>query len=328
MSRYIQQIVEYFFHHDVKGDIVTRVQQRILLGGHDAEDAFRKMWAECDEVVVDDAKTEKAFAKLSSALQNDTCDGGHLHWLKIAAIWLIPVIMLSASAYFYISATQKDKLYSKVEFIHRFTAYGERSRIVLPDSSVVWLNGGSSLTYPSTFSPEERNVCLVGEGFFEVKKNTKRPFTVDINKMKLKVVGTSFNVFSYPSNPQVTVTLQTGKLKIDMAGQKKSYMLQPNDQLLLDTKTGKTEMRHVNAVDYSIWRVPTLYFEETKLVYVLQQIERAYNVKIHIQNSRYNNQTIRAHFNTNEKIEDIMCVIKMLIPQLNYEIDGNEIFIK
>ena len=168
----------------------------------------------------------------------------------------------------------------------------------------------------------------MGEGFFEVKKNTKRPFTVDINKMKLKVVGTSFNVFSYPSNPQVTVTLQTGKLKIDMAGQKKSYMLQPNDQLLLDTKTGKTEMRHVNAVDYSIWRVPTLYFEETKLVYVLQQIERAYNVKIHIQNSRYNNQTIRAHFNTNEKIEDIMCVIKMLIPQLNYVIDGNEIFIK
>ena len=92
MSRYIQQIVEYFFHHDVKGDIVTRVQQRILLGGHDAEDAFRKMWAECDEVVVDDAKTEKAFAKLSSALQNDTCDGGHLHWLKIAAIWLTPFI--------------------------------------------------------------------------------------------------------------------------------------------------------------------------------------------------------------------------------------------
>ena len=71
-----------------------------------------------------------------------------------------------------------------------------------------------------------------------------------------------------------------------------------------------------------------MYFEEAKLIYALQQIERAYNVKIHVQNSRYNNQTIRAHFNADDKIEDIMKVIKMLIPQLNYEIDGNEIFIK
>ena len=328
MSRYIQQIVDYFFHHDVKGEIATKVQQRIALGGDDADGALRRVWVECDEVAADDAKTEEAFARLSSALMNDDEEEERFPWMKMVAIWLVPVIMLGAAAYFYFSATEKEKLYSDVVFVHKFAAYGERTKIVLPDSSVVWLNGGSSLTYPSRFLSKERNVCLTGEGFFEVKKNASHPFTVDINKMKLKVRGTSFNVFSYPSNPQVAVTLQTGSLEVNVSGQKSPYVLQPNDQLLLDTKTGETELRQVNAPDYSVWRVPAMYFEEAKLIYALQQIERAYNVKIHVQNSRYNNQTIRAHFNADDKIEDIMKIIKMLIPQLNYEIDGNEIFIK
>ena len=146
--------------------------------------------------------------------------------------------------------------------------------------------------------------------------------------MKLKVLGTTFNVFSYPDNPQVTATLETGRLEVSVADQKKPYLLEPNDQLVMDTETGLVEMHRVNAADYSVWRVPAMYFEETKFIYALQQIERAYNVKIHVQNSRFNNQTIRAHFNADDTIESIMGVLKMLIPQLNYEIDGNDIFIK
>ena len=236
--------------------------------------------------------------------------------------------MVTSAIWFYAQANKKAKFYSEVVFMHKFTAYGERSKILLPDSSEVWLNGGSSLIYPSRFVSAERNVCLTGEAFFKVKKDSKRPFTVDVNKMKLKVLGTTFNVFSYPDNPQVMATLETGKLQINVDNQKKPYLLKPNDQLVMDTKTGEVEMRHVNAKDYSVWRVPAMYFEETKLIYALQQIERAYNVKIHVQNSRYNNQTIRAHFNADESIEGIMAVLKMLIPQLNYEIDGNDIFIK
>ena len=328
MSRYIQQIVRYFFHHEVKDEIATRVQQRIVLGGNDADDAFREIWAECGEASADEAKTEEAFAKISSAVFGSQPREVRFPWLKMAAMWVAPIIMVSAAAYFYISASEKAKLYSEVVFMHKFTAYGERSKVVLPDSSVVWLNGGSSLIYPSRFVSAERNVCLTGEAFFEVKKDASRPFTVDVNKMKLKVLGTTFNVFSYPDNSQVTATLETGRLEVSVADQKKPYLLEPNDQLVMDTETGLVEMHRVNAADYSVWRVPAMYFEETKLIYALQQIERAYNVKIHVQNSRFNNQTIRAHFNADDTIESIMGVLKMLIPQLNYEIDGNDIFIK
>ena len=120
MSRYIQQIVDYFFHHDVKGEIATKVQQRIALGGDDADGALRRVWVECDEVAADDAKTEEAFTRLSSALMNDDEEEERFPWMKMVAIWLAPVIMLGASAYFYFSATEKEKLYSGVVFVHKF----------------------------------------------------------------------------------------------------------------------------------------------------------------------------------------------------------------
>ena len=309
MSRYIKHIVRYFFDHNTSAETTQRVHERLLNGGSDVDDALRDLWDTCEGQANDKPAAQR-------------------QWLKLAAMWALPVVMVTSAIWFYAQANKKAKFYSEVVFMHKFTAYGERSKILLPDSSEVWLNGGSSLIYPSRFVSAERNVCLTGEAFFKVKKDSKRPFTVDVNKMKLKVLGTTFNVFSYPDNPQVMATLETGKLQINVDNQKKPYLLKPNDQLVMDTKTGEVEMRHVNGKDYSVWRVPAMYFEETKLIYALQQIERAYNVKIHVQNSRYNNQTIRAHFNADESIEGIMAVLKMLIPQLNYEIDGNDIFIK
>ncbi len=311
MSAYTKHIIKYFFDHHTSAATTRRVHQRILNGGSDVDDALRAVWDSCE-----------------TASECDNKPATRHHWLKVAAMWALPTVMMTTALWFYAQANKKARQYSEVVFMHKFTAFGERSRIVLPDSSIVWLNGGSSLIYPSKFLSAERNVCLTGEAFFDVKKDATRPFTVDINKMKLKVLGTTFNVFTYPNNPQITATLETGRLQINVANGQKPYVLTPNEQLTMDTKTGKVEVRQVKATDYSVWRVPALYFEETKLIYALQQIERAYNVKIHVQNSRYNNQTIRAHFNTDETIEGIMHVLKMLIPSLNYEINGDNIYIR
>lgn len=313
MSAYTKHIIKYFFDHRTSAETTRRVHQRLLRGDADVDDALRAVWDSCEP---------------AAEIETDDKPATSRQWLKLAAMWALPVVMMTTALWFYAQANKKARLYSEVVFMHKFTAFGERSKIVLPDSSIVWLNGGSSLIYPSKFLSAERNVCLTGEAFFDVKKDAKRPFTVDINKMKLKVLGTTFNVFSYPNNPQITATLETGKLQISVADEKKPYVLTPNEQLVLDAKTGAVEVRSVKATDYSVWRVPALYFEEAKLIYALQQIERAYNVKIHVQNSKYNNQTIRAHFNSDETIEGIMHVFKMLIPSMNYEIDGDNIYIK
>ena len=142
-----------------------------------------------------------------------------LSWLRIAAIWAVPFLCLCGSIYFFAG---QGNPYKDIEFVHKFTANGERNLITLPDSSKVWLNGGSSLIYPSRFVSAERNVCLSGEAFFEVVKD-KRPFIVDVNQIKLKVLGTTFNVMSYPDNPRIIATLETGKIQVNIENQKKKY---------------------------------------------------------------------------------------------------------
>ena len=208
-------------------------------------DAFREIWDSLKDETMEEAALERAYQDTARKLFGDEQPKvavKRFSWLKIAAVWGIPLLMLGAAAWFYASATQKAKLYSEVVFMHKFTAYGERTMVILPDSSKVWLNGGSSLIYPSRFVSAERNVCLTGEAYFDVRKDSSRPFTVDVNQMKLKVLGTTFNVFSYPDNPQIVATLETGKLQIKVDNQEKPYTLSPNDQLVLDSKTGEVEL--------------------------------------------------------------------------------------
>ena len=329
MSAYLDQIIKYFFRHEVSEEITERVQDRLVHSDDDADASMREIWDGLEATPMDEAAAERAYQQMSSTLfGKEETPVKRLPWLRIAAMWAIPLLVLGAAVWYYTSARKQVDLYAGLKYELVFTANGERTLVTLPDSSKVWLNGGSTLIYPTRFISAERNVCLSGEAYFEVTKDSKRPFTVDVNKMKLKVLGTTFNVFSYPDNPRVVATLETGKLQVKVNDQKKPYLLNPDDQLVLNTKTGEVDVHNVHAADYSVWRVPALYFEETELIYALRQIERAYNVKVHIQNSHYNNQTIRAHFNQDDSIVNIMTVIKMLIPALNYEIDGNDIYIK
>ena len=179
MSGYIHHIIRYFFHHDASDEMTARVQERLGRLGDEADETIRQIWDECGEATVNDASTEKAYRQMMTSLQGSQSSAKRFSWLKMAAMWAIPVILLGAAVWFYSVATERAKLYSEVVFMHKFTAYGERSMIILPDSSKVWLNGGSSLIYPSSFVSAERNVCLTGEDFFEVKKDNGRPLTVE-----------------------------------------------------------------------------------------------------------------------------------------------------
>lgn len=328
MSAYLDHIIKYFFHHKVSEEIASRVQDRLVHSGDEADASLREIWDGLEETPMDESDSEEAFHQLASTLFGKEVPTKRPSWLRIAAMWAVPLLMLGAAVWYYASASKQADLYANLNYELVFTANGERTLVTLPDSSKVWLNGGSTLIYPSRFISAERNVCLSGEAFFEVTKDSERPFTVDVNHVKLKVLGTSFNVFSYPDNPRVVATLETGKLQVKVDNKKEAYLLEPDNQLVMDTKTGEVDVRTVHAADYSVWRVPVLYFEETELVYALRQIERTYNVKVHIQNSHFNHQTIRAHFNQDDSIVEIMTVIKMLIPAMNYTIEGNEIYIK
>lgn len=329
MSRYLRHIIKYFFSHEVTGEIATKVQHRLAHSKDDVEEAFHEIWDGLDDVTTDTRSTEEAWLHTTQAIWGQKDNMPRLYaWLRVAAIWMIPVALICSTYFFYKQMSCEPNYYKEVRFIHKFTAYGEREFVTLPDSTKVWLNSGSTLIYPSRFVSKERNVCLSGEAYFDVTKNKEHPFIVDINQIRLKVLGTSFNVRSYPDCPEVTTTLETGKVEIEIEGKGHSYFLSPHDQLVYNSQTGDVNITHIQNDHYSVWRTGALYFEDTKFSRVVAQLERAYCVKIHIRNSRFDDETIRAHFSSNESISEVMSIIKMLIPTLSYEINGQDIYIE
>ena len=142
-----------------------------------------------------------------------------------------------------------------------------------------------------------------------------------------ELLNVNANDYFTPASTMKTLSTATALhfLPLDYAPQTKVSLLGVQQRNVF---TGEVNVRKVTATNSSAWRTGTLYFEDTRFCQAIQQLEHVYNVKIHVLNNQYNKQTIRAHFNSNETMEEIMEVFKMLIPSLNYEISGRDIFIK
>ena len=191
----IKKILKYFFHHSFSGEMVDRVHQRLAEPGdeREKEEVLREIWNEIGFPEAD-KRSEMAFARLENTL--DVRPRPCLRipaWVRIAAIWLIPLLSLGVSYYLYRDARDVKKL----AFMEQFVPSGKRERITLPDGSEVWLNSGTLLLYPSDFIGDKREIYLVGEGYFKVRKRPEQPFIVRTKAMRVQVLGTEFNLSAY-----------------------------------------------------------------------------------------------------------------------------------
>lgn len=327
MSKYIQHIIKYFFGHEVSKDLASKTRQRIVQAGEESEPALREVWDELDGQQMDDDTLDRAWHRTYERLTGRQ-PSQRMTWLRIAAIWAVPILLLGTAFWFWQQGRNQYTDYEDVSFVHKFTAFGERELVTLPDSSKVWLNGGSTLIYPSRFVMKERNVCLSGEAFFEITKNSQQPFVVDVNLMRLKVLGTTFNLYAYPNDPKIMATLETGSVQIDVEKKDRPYFLSPNNQLVYDSNTGEVTIISVNTANYQAWRSGALYFNDTKFNVAIEQLERRYDVTIHLMNNKHSGQTIRAHFGPDDSIENVMDILKLLIPDLHYQIKDKNIYIE
>lgn len=331
---YIKQIIDYFFKHDIPENLKARVYQRLTSQREDTErdEALKQLWNEIDAESSED--WEKAYTRVESVIHRGNNNKIRFrsiqYWSRIAAIWLVPFIMLCTSGYFFVNSTYSDEAsIPEISYVQYYADAGRREQVILPDGSKVWLNSGSTLIYPSTFAESERGVYLNGEGFFEVTKDTEHPFVVNTRFLKMKVLGTTFNVSSYPGDKQVKATLETGSLKVTLQNDTTvSYFLQPDNQLVYTPSTNKVERFSVNASDYSDWRMGGLFFNNTEFENAMQIIERTYGIKVHIRTSVYNKQKIYVHYNKNESLENIFHILKIMIPELDYKISDKAVYIE
>ena len=152
---------------------------------------------------------------------------------------------------------------------------GEHKRVILPDGTSVTLNAGSYLRYPREFITDVRLIEINGEAFFEVTRDEEKPFLIHTKDADVKVLGTSFNVKAFDMDEQLTVSVQTGKVQVDLP--EAMMRLLPDEQFVMDKTKGEFQKRNEDARLSTVWIKGGLYFNRTPIRTVVNELVRMYN---------------------------------------------------
>ncbi len=230
------------------------------------------------------------------------------------------------------------------------TKYGSKTRIQLPDGSQVWLNAGSKLNYTSDFGRINREVQLIGEGFFDVVKNPQKPFLIHTFSIDIKVTGTQFNVKSYPGDRTSETSLVRGSVEVMVRKRpNEKYILKPNEKLVVLNEgdiikrmvTTKIKTKEVNDPIIAIkkltykmgdsisvetaWIYNKLSFEDESFIEVAKKMERWYDVHFEFRNSKLEEIRMNGSF-INETLPQAMEALKYT-NRFHYEIEGKKIIV-
>jgi transmembrane sensor len=229
---------------------------------------------------------------------------------------------------------------------------GAKTQLVLPDGTKVWLNSDSRLTYDARFDDAVREVTLEGEGYFDVVKNPRRPFIVHTSGIDVRVLGTAFNVKSYPQEATIEATLIHGSIEVLNKKEPKApkVILRPHEKLVFNKEdhafvtTGRpvaplqskpTTPKPAIAITSLPKNIPDTAVIETSWVYnkllfdgdtfreLAVKMERWFNVRISFKNEKVANYRLRGVFE-NENIGEALQALQF-IASFSYKIKGNEV---
>lgn len=295
------------------------------------EAVLREVWDEMN--IAPDLTTEASYLKLRQRLfpeagscsQPKSTSLFYGKWLRVASMLLIPLLSV-AGAYVYVKMATPAT--PPVEMVECFVGNGEIREITLPDSSVVLLNSGSILIYPKTFSGSTRDLYLNGEALFSVTHNSARPFVVKTACMDVEVLGTVFNLSSYNTNKRVKTTLETGKVNVRLKNANNElFALAPDEQLSFDRKTKEVVVRKVDVEKVKAWKDGVLSVENQSLHEVARMLERRFDVKVNLVSGKYDQQHVTAKFGMRESLRESLTVLQQLIPEMNYRIEEEKVYI-
>ena len=188
--------------------------------------------------------------------------------------------------------------------------FGRRSKLTLSDGSQVWLNSGSRLIYPASFTGEDREVYLQGEAIFDVAHNKEKPFRVLSDQQQIEVLGTVFNVSVYPNDQLQQTVLQEGSVVLSYAKKDKEITLIPGQLSSYDAETAIVAVTEVNTNAYFSWRDGAYTLNNTSLESIVKKLSRYYNIPIIIQDPILKEETFSGKLDLKEKVEDVLAVIQ------------------
>ena len=255
---------------------------------------------------------QKALNKVDSKIQKITYPRIISYWQRIAAILLLPLII--ATVFFFFQT--KDRASDLVTWQTISTFNGVKSQIQLPDGTIVWLNSGSELTYPSSFSKKERKVKLIGEAYFDVAKNKRQPFYVDLDQIGIAVTGTTFNVIHYPNEKQTEIVLTSGEVKLfehENNKRRDIAKMKPGEKAIYEMPLHKVNITQTETDKYTSWINGYLIFKDDAMTDVVKKLSRRFNVDIEIADPEIAQYVYTATFK-DETLDQILYLLKKTSP--------------
>lgn len=208
------------------------------------------------------------------------------------------------------------------------TRNGQVFTVVLPDRSKAYLNAGSVITYPTSFTGlAERRIKLSGEAYFEVTKDAAHPFIVETHDQRIAVLGTHFNVSAYEDDSRSTTTLLEGAVHVGSAkeSQLKGKILKPGQQARIVVNS--LQVKDVIAEDAIAWKEGYFRFDNETLEEAMKKIARWYDVRVSFQDPSIKKQNVYGTLDRMSAIGDVLQILE-LTDAVQFDVRGNEITAK
>ncbi len=227
-----------------------------------------------------------------------------------AAILLIPALF--ASYFLYDRLEKWNTQY--VEQIELTTAYGLVSKVTLPDSSEVWMNSGSTISYPKQFAGWRRTVHISGEAYFKVSSDRLNRFDVITpNGILVSAYGTEFNVSAYEDDNEIHATLVKGNIEINKTEESEAFILDPGQEFRYNKTNDQIEIAQTNILVKTAWKDGKMVFRRANMTEITQRLSRHFNVNIELKDAELYDYEYSATFTT-ETLDEIIFLLEKTAP--------------
>ena len=279
---------------------------------------YRNIWALMQQgKEIDSSTISNELQRFKNRIKKNNL---HLFWYNLRKYAAVFFVLAALTGGYFLGLNKYENLNDT--FTTVTCAYGDKTSLILPDSSKVWLNSGSTLKFNNDFRKKKRELFLNGEAYFSVKKDVNRPFRVKTKDSEVEVLGTQFNLKAYPEEKEVCATLISGKIKF--TNESKQTVLIPDQKLVFNKETKETQVYKLSdSYPEFEWKDGRLVFRNESLKSLELKLERWFDVDISfadddVQNRRFTGILER------ESILEALYYFRFS-KYVDYKIEGNEI---
>jgi ferric-dicitrate binding protein FerR (iron transport regulator) len=285
------------------------------------DDLAAELWEESavEEYTITDSQREQ-YKREARHLLDSMKFHKKRFWYRsgaIAASIAVLVAIAWGGFYFVNNAFTRELVYVEV-----CTSYGEKKQLLLPDGTQLILNSCSYVRYLKQFADNERRIELEGEGYFKVAHNEAKPFIINTNRFDVRALGTSFNIKSYITDEIVAVSVESGKVQVDVP--EAVMRLVANEQVYINTISEEYRKRR-ESEQVAAWIRGSLHFNSTPIRDVAKVLERAYDCRITFDpNQNFDNLICGEH--DNKDLESVLKAIEYT-SHIKYKKEGRNILL-